>query len=50
MDSSNVTVSGEGLSLVPVNRTSSFNVSGAAASGKLSVEIIGMLDLFLFDF
>ncbi|XP_052782579.1 filamin-B-like isoform X2 [Mya arenaria] len=40
MDSSNVTVSGEGLSLVPVNRTSSFMINGASNSGKVDVEIL----------
>ncbi|XP_060571832.1 filamin-A-like isoform X3 [Ruditapes philippinarum] len=38
VDSSNVTVSGDGLSLVCVNRTASFEVHGGS-SGKLDVEI-----------
>lgn len=40
VDSSNVTVSGDGLSLVPVNRTASFQIHGSGG-GKLDVEIIG---------
>ncbi|XP_052216529.1 filamin-B-like isoform X2 [Dreissena polymorpha] len=41
VDSSNITVSGNGLSLVPVNRTASFVIHGVSGSGKLDVEIIG---------
>ena len=40
-DSGRATVSGDGLSLVPLNKTAIFNVDTQGSSGKVDVEITG---------
>lgn len=47
VDSSNVTVSGDGLSLVSVNKTASFQIHGSGGS-KIDVEVIGKSFFFLY--
>lgn len=49
VDSSRVTVSGDGISLVPVNRSTSFTVdTQGSSSGHVDVEIVGELIFKLF--
>ena len=48
-DSSSVTVSGDGISLVPVNRAATFQVNpNGQTRGKVAVEILCELDITYF--